>query len=58
MVLDSEPRAEPAGLVVYISTMKWQKPHDQEPVGSDEMERIKRNITDSLSSFSIQWSDR
>ena len=55
MLIDCERLAEPLGVLVYTQTMKWQSPHDGEILGKADIERIQKNITDSLGSFNIQW---
>lgn len=55
MVIDCERVSEPLGVLAYTATMKWQEPHHNEPIGSDDIERIKRNIAESLGSFNIRW---
>jgi hypothetical protein len=55
MLIDCERLSEPLGVLVYTATMKWQEPHSNEPVESEDIERIKTNIVASLGSFNIRW---
>lgn len=55
MIIDCERLAEPLGVLVYTQTMKWQSPHDAEILEKADIERIQKNITDSLGSFNLKW---
>lgn len=55
MQIDCEIMTKPSGLLIYTITMKWRPPHHAEPIGAEELERIKANITSSLSAFALKW---
>lgn len=55
MQIDCEILTKPPGLLIYIGTMKWDPPHHTEPIGADDLERIKANVSESLPGFSLKW---
>lgn len=55
MQIDCELMGKPSSLIVYTNTMKWRPPHDTEPIGAEEIERIKANVTQHLSGLTLKW---
>ena len=54
LTVSSETLLPPAGLAVYTSTiLRWDPPHDAEPISGDERRRVVDNIVAALGSQGI-----